>query len=80
MKRSKIFLGATACILGVAGFAASKAKWHALPSCYYVGTVKHADAQLGTIAGTVRLTTIVNSTSTPLYTAKCAQPIYAGGN
>jgi len=27
MKRSKIFLGVTACILGVAAFAASKAKF-----------------------------------------------------
>ena len=35
MKHSKIFLGVTTCLLGIAALAASKAKFNSITASYY---------------------------------------------
>jgi hypothetical protein len=81
MKRSKIFLGVSACLLGIVAFAASKTKWNQTTVAYTTGSSPHTCFQLSgqraatTASGTTRLEDASNHL---LYTSTCVEPVYQG--
>jgi hypothetical protein len=78
MQRSKLFLGLTTCILAVAAFAATKAKWHAFPACYVtcLGSKISDPNFVGSISDNTRLKTVISGITYPLFIAQCVNPLY----
>jgi hypothetical protein len=84
MKRSKIFLGVTATILAVAGFAASKAKSTISKTCYITAGHNATIVSHGQVTGakTVQNSNPVKFAGRQLYTYlnsahSCTLPLYS---
>ena len=79
MKRSKLFLALTTCFLAIAAIAATKTKWSCLPAAYITahGSCISDPNQVGSIAGTIRLKTVIPSIGIYfLDTALCVKPLF----
>ena len=90
MKRSKVFLGITSCLLAIAGFASVKSHFTSSRPFYYTGTGFELHARcvtdqttraFTTLSGDPRITTLYGLTSKALYnTVFCKVPIYVGAD
>ena len=75
MKHSKVFLGVTACLLGVAALAASKAKFNSITASYYTA------GPSGSAGVCLTVTNITNVTITSTGHGRLTVPgtgVYAG--
>jgi len=79
MKSSKLFLGVTATLLGVAAFAASKAKWAATSVFYSKASSCFPDPTLRQVTSTkigAQLLTVQSGTHKVFITSTCNEPAY----